>query len=541
MGRITAEGREAIRNALADVTHGQRGQMVADLAERFGVSPATIRRQAKLNCTSRKREPARPEYRGWIEHAVKLANQATPPVSLELAIMSAVAAGDLPAAALEIPVSTQNRIRREMGYQPTVRRTQPLVADYPLQAVQFDGSHSDYLIAERQLDDGDWLLKIHRKKVPLSGYKNKPTKQHRQRIIYYAVWDMCTGLIRYAPTVAKGENALDAITSLIEMLSDGSDPARPMAGAPGDLWSDNGALVKSTASRSLLSRLGIAVILGAPGNKERNGGVERAWKTLWSAFERTVLLEDRTHITLSEITARLAVFERRQGKRPARQKIGDNIVSRAAAWTMLANRRAADNPLRQLPPDALETLYREDRRYINRNGIVQFGGEDYECRAWHAQWVIVRQPLDGREELILESETTGERTTAQPYSPRSYGEVRGQEKSALDRLLENADVTGSAVYDASAQAPAQTPVNVVSLQARLQAPADLENPLSVERFASMAEAMAAFTATYQHPLSNADRAAVVNRIEAAGLDRAAVADMASSLLARLSTHRSTKK
>ena len=541
MPAITDEGRQAIRAAMADVPHGQKGRVVADLMARFGVSCGTIYRHAHLGGTSRRREPERPEYREWVEHAVALANRASPPMALKYAIRSAVAAGDLPPEALDVPVGTLNRIRAEMNYAATVRRTQKLHADYPLQAVQFDGSHSDYLIAERQLDDDDWLLKIHRKKVPLSGYKNKPVEKHRQRVVYYALWDMCTGLARYTPTIAKGENALDAITSVIGMLSDGSDPARPMAGVPGDLWSDNGALVTSNASRDLLGRLGIAVVTGKPGNKERQGGVERAWRTLWSAFERTILAEDRTHIALSEITARLATFEREMGQLPARQQIAGNIVTRVSAWTMLANRRPADKPLRQLPTNALATLYREDQRHIDRNGIVRFEGTEYECREWHNRWVTVRQPLDGREEITLECQVTGERVAARPYQPRKYGDVRGQEKTALDILLEAPAPVGGAVYSgapaASTTAPAQG--NLVTLQARLRQAADLDNPLDASRFASLADAMAAFTTIYGYPLAPVDRAAVEQRIEAAALNRAAVAELASELLVALSpSHRS---
>ena len=534
MPRITDEGSKAIRDAMAAAGHGEKGRVVAELAARFSVSTSTIYSHAGIGGASRKREPEKPEYREWVEHAVALAHRASPPMALKLAIRSAVAAGDLPPEALDVPEGTLNRIRGELGYAATARRTQRLSADYPLQAIQIDGSHSNYLIAERQLDDGDWLLKIHRKKMPLSGYKNKPVAQHRQRLIWYSIWDMCTGLVRYTPTIARGENALDAITSLLGMLSDDSDPGRPMAGVPDHLWSDHGVLVTSDASRDLLGRLGIAVVTGKPGNKERQGGVERSFRTLWSAFESTILAMDNTHIKLSEVSAMLAEFERERGTMPARQQIAGEIVSRVQAWTMLANRRAADNPLRKLPANALATLYREDGRHIDRNGIIRFKGTEYECHDWHNRWVIVRQPLDGREELTLECQVTGERSSARPWQPRPYGEVRGQPKAPLDRLLEAPAPVGGAVYSADASTPASASGNLVMLQARLRQAADLDNPLDASRFTSMADAMAAFTAIYGYPLNPADRAAIKQRIEAAALNRAAVADLASNLLTKLS-------
>ena len=97
--------------------------------------------------------------------------------------------------------------------------------------------------------------------------------KQRLRVIVYAVWDMCTGYTLARYTVAKGENALDAMNFLCWALAGKDDPRIPFHGVPDDLWSDQGPLLKSAAARDLLSRLGIRLVKGAPHAKERMGGV----------------------------------------------------------------------------------------------------------------------------------------------------------------------------------------------------------------------------------------------------------------------------
>ena len=532
-GRISEEGKRIIRQRMATTAHGLCAAAADDLAARFGVCRATIYRHADRHGASRPRA-GRADYRAWVDHVVALAHRSTPAAALDLALESAVAAGDLPAAALAMSTGTLYNIAREMGYRPARRRTQRLHADWPLQAVQVDGSTSQYLTPLEQQDDGDWILKIHRGPVSPNGYKNKPLAAHRMRLMVYGIWDMATGLSRACYMPGLGENSLDFITALIQMLLETGDPLRPLAGVPENIWPDQGVLVKSNATRNLLSRLGTAVITGAPHNKERQGGIERSWRTLWSRFERALLLEDRITITLSELHQRLIEFERRQGALSARTRVAGRIVTRAEAWTALMNRRPADQPLRKMPANALATLYREDQRKLNRNGILSWDKTEYECAAWHSRTVIVRQPLDGSDELTLECPVTGNRTTARPYSPRRYGNVRGQMKSPLDHLLDRAQPVGGAVYGDSPH-PAPSAGNIIPLQAKPGAAQEIDNPLDAARFATMADALAAFRALYPYPLGEADLAAVTGHIDSQRLSRVAVSDLAGDLLAQLTT------
>ena len=238
----------------------------------------------------------------------------------------------------------RSRVRPQRG------RTQRPAADYPLQAVLFDWSISRYLAPLEQQDDGDWILNIHRDLVPDS---DQLLQTHGMKLMGYGIWDIATGLTRLWYIPAVDGNVLDAITALVQMLSDTGDPHRPLAGVPENLLIDQSLLSKSTAARNLLTHLGVAT-------RMYDGGVRYAYENVWSRFERAVLLEDRVTIKLSELHEQVIVWERRHGDRERWREGGKGrIVTRAEAWTALMYRRPADQPLRQIPANLLSYLQRE--------------------------------------------------------------------------------------------------------------------------------------------------------------------------------------
>lgn len=518
----------AICDDLAAAAHGERGRVVRQLAQRYGVSPSTIYRVARVGGAARPRAPKHPEYRDWTQVAVALSHRAPQPAPLDLAIESAIAGGLIPPAAAEMPLGTAHRVAREIGLRPQPRRTQRLHADYPMQAVQFDGSTSKHLTVGEQIADDDWMLHLHHAPTPASGYKNKPLAAHRMRLMSYSIWDMCTGYRRASCKVALGEAAADAIIALVEMLTDTGDPTRPLQGIPDDLWSDQGVLFKAAISRELIDRLGVALNTGKPYNKERMGGVEQGWRRQWQRFERSLFLTGEETITLSALTARLAEYERREnGRRLARIPVGGRAVSRTDAWAALV--RARPEPLLTIPDNAIQTLHREDKRRIDRSGIVRWRGAEYECREWHDCWVMARQGLDDADVLILE-DSDGNRVEARRYQPRAYGEVRGIPHTALDKLLEQGLPVGADPY---APAAHEASGNVTPLRGAPTVSAEIDNPLDASRYVDMESAISAFCTLYPYPLSAADREAVEQHIQGDGLSRQAVADLASALLATI--------
>ena len=501
-----------------------------------------------LGGKSRRRAPQRPEYRDWTRTAVAIAHRAPKQAPLDLAIEAGLESGELPPEAAEMPVATARRIARdELGLRRPKRHSR-MSADYPMQAVQIDGSSSEHLVPVRRIagDHGgeDWLLKLHRRPHAGAGYKNKPLGPHRHRVLVYALWDMCTGYVVSRYTVARGEDALGAMDFLCWALEDRGDSRTPLCGVPDDLWTDQGPLFKSAAA-DLLRRLGIVPVTGVPYQKERMGGVERSHRTRWSRFERGLFLGRRSELSLSETNARLAEFEARENaSRPSRTKVAGRTVSRAAAWVALTNGRPADNRLRRLPKHPIETLAREARRRVDIGGIVRWGGREYEVEPAAAprligRRVIVRRALaaePGRDALAIEDPATGERALAHPYGPRAYGEVRSAPATPLERLTE-ADVVAQqtaqdvAGADLFVPKPGAGKRGVLSMPARTAAAERLENPLDVERHRDLDQAMRALVELYPHPLSPANRSAAAAHLERHNLERRAVVELANRLLA----------
>lgn len=540
MPSLSEAARRMIADALGAAPRGARGETASRLAARFGVSRATVYRAAAVGGASRPRPPARPEYREWVRIAVRAAHRApADPVPLDLAIEACIEAGDLPPEAAAMPLSTAHRVRRELGLVQRRRRTHRLNADWPMQAIQVDGSTSNHLRVLRPLPDGDWLLKLHRRPWSARGYKNKPLGPGRTRLQIYGLWDMCTGytLARYC--VARGETSLDTLEFLVWALGgEHGDPRIPLHGAPDDLWCDQGSLFKSEAAGDLLDRLDITLIPGAPHNKERQGGVERPWRTRWARFERALFLRDTDTITLMELNVRLLEYEiRENARRRSRTPVGGRPASRAEAWPALVRGRPADRPLHRLPPDPLATLAREARRWIDSQGHIRWGGREFEVDGWSERRVIAREAVRGEPDRLVVEEIRAdgrppERRHARPLVRRRYGEIRSSARTPLERLL--AETAGDPVGTADVWAPRPTAgaPNVASLPARSAPAAPLADPLAVaDRYPDLDTAMRAFARLWPHPLSPVNRSLVAERIAEAGCTRSAVSDLAAELLA----------
>ena len=513
--------------------HGDRTETAGRLAQTFGVSRATVYRTAGRNGTNRARAPSRPEYREWVRIAVRIGIECHPddPPPLDALIDAGIESGDLPREAAALPIQTAYRVARELGLVRRRRRTQRLDADYPMQALQIDGSTSKYLIVVRQLPDGDWLLQLHRKPTPAAGYKNKPLGPDRERVIVYGVWDMCTGYTLSRYTVARGESAVDEMQFLCWALEEKGDPRLPFHGKPDDLWADQGSLFKSAAAADFFERLDVTLNPGRPYNKERMGGVERSHRARWARFERTLFLRRDKTIRLSELNARLLEFHvKENARRRSRSTVARRPASRTAAWTALTNARPAGNRLQKIVPNAIETLAREkDRAWIDANGIVRWEGE-YVVEGWHSMHVTARRGLVGdQDHIIVEDPQTKERRVAYPYEKRSYGTVRAVAKTPREKLAESPlEFKGADLY---APGREKADPRVTAMPARSAGAAPLADPLEAGRHRDIERAMAAFVALYPHSLRPEHRALVVERIREAGLAKQVVVDLAQGLTA----------
>lgn len=520
--------RAALREALEAAPRGRRTAEAERLAAAYGISRSAVYAAAALGGPKRRRGRARPELEEWTRTAVRRSHLAPEPAPLDIAVRACVAAGELPPEALAAPVATLRRVRRELGLAPAPRRTHRLSADWPMQVLLVDGSTSQHLTVVEPAGDGDWMLRLHRAPNKARGYKNKPLAAHRLRLQVVGVWDRCSGLWLARYHVARGEGAVGVAEALCWMLAGGHPAGMPLRGVPDEVWSDNGALVRSGATRDLLARLDVRVDRGPPYAKARQGGVERPWRTQWERFERSLFLLGRETLLLTELNPCLARFAVEEARRGARTPRADGRRwSRAECWTGLLSRRPT--PLRELPADPMRTLARTEWRRIDRNGIVRVDGREYECADWHDRWVAVRLALaDGGDAVVVEDPATGERRRCPAWRPRPHGEFAGTAATPLERLLaEDAPAwPGADVWGPDGGAAP----NVVPLPPRTAPAAALDDPLDADALPSM-DAALRLLASICPGLSPAAVEAVRGEIGRIGLSRAAVESLARELAA----------
>ena len=462
------------------------------------------------------------EYRDWTRTIIAWQHPSgvSKPTRPEDARRAAITAGALPPEAAEMPIPTFYKVRRELDLVPRAKRSHRLSAELPMQVCLVDASGSEYLVVDGPYAGDETRLKLHLNPLPQAGYKNKPVSRDRLRCWVYALWDMCTGVYRARYCVARGENALDAASFVCWALKRSVDRRVVLHGVPErglDLWSDLGPLGRSADAVELLDRLNITPVLPGGGyQKERMGGVEKTHSVRW-AFERTFFyLGRKASLTLAEVNARLQEFEVRENRRrPARMLVDGKRLSRNAAWVALTNQRPKGNPLRLLPEDPMDTMANVARRKIDVNGIVRWGGVEYESKDWHDRWVIAYRAATGpRDTLTIEDEVTRKRQTIGLVPRGRYGEIRTAPATALEQLrAEDAGVDRKSV---DLFAPA-TGASVVPIPARTAPAAHLENPLDATRCRDADEGMwvfdSHFTQYCREPLTAEQRAKVEAHIQ----------------------------
>lgn len=527
---LSEQARQTITSALAQCRNaGERRGEVKRLAACFGVSASTVYRAAP---TGRSRARAsNAEYVEWTRTAVAVAERAPDgPVALDLALAACIESDLLPAEAAQMPIGTAYRLRRQLGLDDRQGRLARITAEYPMQAIQFDGSSSKYISVVDGPDcDGDWLLRLYRRPISARGYKNKPLGPDRERLVAYGVTDICTGLRWSEYRIARGENALDAIDALVSMLSADPQSPRELCGVPDDLWLDLGPVTKSPITLDLLERLGINLVTGEPYRKTRMAVVERAWRTLWARFERSLFLLPTPELRLSELRERLTQYLVAENtRRPARVRVGEREVSRSDAWQMLVRQRARqEHPLREMPANALETLVQEDRRWVDATGRMRYRSEQWDVPDLHDTYVQVIASLDA-DHVIATCLRSGQRVTCRPLTAAAYGHPPRRAQTPLQRALAQPPAfTGADVFGGD-RAPN---ANVTRLPAPVREAAPLADPLAPARcYPSLEAALLAFAQSCPVALLPHQHAQVIDIITAADLRVEAVAELARDIL-----------
>jgi len=501
--------------------HGDKTEQAKKMADLHKISVAKLYRQFSTaglsERTLRKSEAEKPEYREWVAMVMALALKTRDgkPVAMVDALPAAVQAGLVPPEALKVNINTFHRIAREMGFRDTQGKVNRLAADYAHQAVLFDASTSGYFSVVKELEDGDYLLRLNKR--PHADYKNKPVGKERLRVIVYSFWEIFSGYQWATYTAAKGENGYDAMAAFIQFCEPKNDSRDPVQGLPEQFWADQGPIAKLGASVDLITRLGVEINKGRPYEKERMGGVERTHRSRWS-FERTFYMAllnappaagegeaeraltpaEKGEITLSELNARCAAHRARLNSYKARW---NPTKTKLQAWQLSASERArADNPIRRLPENAIETMATEVRRRVGRDGVFTWDNQFYEVAdGIHSRWVMARRSLEEPGKVVVEDIETGKRFQTTPFQPRKLGEYRAFPKS----IVQEAKEIGAELSVASPYASEAAP-NVLAFPPRTAEPAHLPNPLEAGKYNTLGEALRAFMEWHGMPTFAAD-------------------------------------
>ena len=549
--KIRADRLAALHRECQGLPQGEKTARMTAAAALFGVSLATLYRQmdkAGLGAdrAANTSEAKRPELREWTAGIMLLASKSPDGKFIPLidARAAAVARGLIPEAAMAERIETFHRIAREMGFGERDRKINTVWAEFAHQAVLFDASSSAYFSVVKELEDGDFLLKLNPR--PHADYKNKPVGKDRLRAIVYGFWEMHSGHQWATYTVSMGENGYDAMAALIEYAEPKADPRDPVRGLPDQLWADQGPVTKLGSSVDLIERLGVQVVTGEAYEKKRMGGVEQTHRRRWE-FERTLYMEvvnkaaakaegidlatltpaERGEITLSELNARCASHRARHNARPARWQA---TKSKCAAWTHSAAERARrGDPIRQIPPGAIETLCTEVRRRVDQHGILRWDNALYEVLdGLHSRWVIARRGVEDPSVLTVEDIETGKRYGVREFRPRVLGEHRAFTPTPVEKARD----LGATLSAPSPYVPAEGS-NVVALPPRTRAPDPLSNPLDAGRHGSLGEALRAFVDWHGMPgfaLEHPDQFdQAVEIIRDSGLSKAVVRELALAL------------
>ncbi len=401
---------------LLSAPYGHKEEFKQRWALVLNLSPATISRLTSDGTRIRKGAPRRPELREWAKIVAQVKKR--PPeeageISTDQAVRIAIEAKLIPVSAMDVHVSTFDRVMRELGTSKKSIRANRIQADRPNKAHHFDASTSAFFYIAGKTG-ADYVLRMHR---PAKHYKNKPIPVDSLRPWYYGLIDDHSGRSITRCTAAQGESAADSLLFLSWAWSE--------LGLPEELHADQGMLKKCLASSEFISRLGIALPEYTPYNKRGHGKIERPWRTTWQRFEKQFFAVDewqKFEISLAEFNQRLLNFIEEQNERPHRF---ERQLSRMDAW----RRVMLNGGIVTLPENALATVARRAKRKVDVDGTLEYGGQIFSVKGLHDAWVYVYEGVfdpstKAESRLVVQDIVTRERFEVKYFKPLNIGEFK---------------------------------------------------------------------------------------------------------------------
>lgn len=451
--------------------YGQKRHTIDRWAEVLGVEYKKIYRAIQKAVGRKKKERSdkgkreNPQREEWTRIVWGIKNR-TPKdcdaIATDQAITSAVRSGAIPAEATRIPVSSFNRVARELGLNRTKGRYRRNQAKYANLKHVFDASTSKYLYIDRRTPDGkDYILKLH---TPSQNYKNKPIPCDRLRPWIYGLVDDNSGMFYAECVAAKGESAADGMIFLQHAWAKkenasglGLSDAIRLRGLPKLLYLDLGPIAKAPPVAEFFDRLDVKMIKGQPGNAKARGKIERIWRTIFSRFGLPFFTADdwkKFEITLSEYNRQLQNFLIEYNARPHRYQ---KQLSREAVWWNSINERGG---LVDISREAFRTVFQRHRRMVD-GGYFSLANKLYEVTGFDNGWVHVYEGVfDDR--LVVECIKTHRKYEVKLFVPQTWGQkielVKSQAEQLAEESRENISITDTYYQQAPDTKIAKLPV-----------------------------------------------------------------------------------
>ncbi len=409
---INPEVMQQIKAELLTAPYGHKTETLTRWAIILQRPVPSLYRELELNARVRKGEPRRPELRDWAKIVAQVKKR--PPeeageISTDQAVRIAIEAKLLPVSAMDVHVSTFDRVMRELGTTKKSIRANRIQADRPNKAHHMDASSSAFLYIARQMPDKEYILKLHR---PAAGdYKNKPIPVDKLRPWYYGAIDDHSGYKLSRMTAAHGESSADSLLFLAWWWA--------QMGLCDELHVDQGMLKKCLASADFVSRLGVEMPEYMPYAKRGHGKIERPWRTTWQRFEKLFYVPDnwkQFEISMSELNCQLLNFLAEENQRAHRF---EKKITREDAW----RRVMLNGGIVTLPENALATVAKRAKRKVDVDGTLEYGGQIFSVKGLHDAWVYVYEGVfDDR--LVVQDIVTRERFDVKTFKPLNIGEFK---------------------------------------------------------------------------------------------------------------------
>lgn len=487
---------------------------------------------ANLNCsvnalysnleTGRQRRKGDYKIEG-IEDAAKIVAQVKkrPPkeigeLSMDQAIQIAIENKQIPESMKEVSVSTFNRILRDLGLNKKERRVQRFQALYPNQLHHLDASSSEIFYVARALPDGDYVLKINPRLS--KRYKNKPVKNpDRLRAWLYGLTDDYSGVhvARYVATT--GESLGGNLNFLSWAWSKNNNEL--FFGLPERVKADQGPMMKGKAAQDFFNRLGIKIDPSPPYAKEAHGKIERPWRTHWQRFEKPFYVVNdwkNFEITLSEVNRRFLIYLEELNNRPHRY---EKNITRLQAWKRINLSGGAV----AMPENAIATIAKRFERTVRADGCFSIDGITYEVKGLHSAKVYVYQGVFADDRTVVMDKATGNKYEVETFKPTPLDTFVGHKDTPHQKAVKAGEMLQ---LENTLYAAPKDNRKVAHFPTKIKETREIQNPLAVNVYLSVDEAMRDFAAICGFKIDKKNREAIRDLIIKNGLSRRFVTDLA---------------